>query len=254
MKEAVHADYLDHWKEATKDYTVATRRIAIVVGAEHASSIGAAIAYELVQSEYDVVTPTKAQLNVTYADEVRRFLHNYPADTLILANGTTHMDWIEDYPEREMERVVGDTLTGSMIATSEFVRATINNQYLKYIVYIGSMAHRGVLNASAPYCAAKAGLNHFARCMGWELTPKGYRVFVVHPSNTIGTPMTEETIRHIMRYRGLNRQDAEAYWASINLMPEWLHPEDIARTVRHLVSGSCDYQSGTAIELSGGQR
>jgi NAD(P)-dependent dehydrogenase (short-subunit alcohol dehydrogenase family) len=254
MKEAVHAGYLDQWKEITREYERAMPRNAIVVGAELLGSIGMAIADELLQSAYNVSTPSKAQLNVTHHDAMSGYLRFFPADTLILANGTTHMDWIEDYPVRRVEEVVLDSLVGSMIATSQFVDATLEDQHLKYIVYIGSMAYRSVLNASAPYCAAKAGLNHFARCMGWELTPKGYRVFVVHPSNTEGTPMSEETIQHIMRYRELDRQAAEAYWASINLMPEWLHPEDIARTVGHLVSGNCDYQSGTAIELSGGQR
>lgn len=255
MKEAVHGDYLSQMKRwhGGKLIPNPDERRSLVVGVDK-NNIGEAVAQRLLDDGHNVIHPPRRELDVTSVTECEDAFFRYEPDTLVLANGETHMDWIEDYPVEEMRNVVDDSLVGSMIATREFVRATINEPVHKHIVYIGSMAHRGVLNASAPYCAAKAGLNHFAHCMGWELTPKGYSVFVVHPSNTLGTPMTEKTIKLIQHYRGLGRDEAEAYWSSINLKDRWLRPEDVADTVSHLVSGRAPYQTGTAIELSGGQR
>jgi NAD(P)-dependent dehydrogenase (short-subunit alcohol dehydrogenase family) len=127
---------------------------------------------------------------------------------------------------------------------------------LKHIVYIGSMAYTKVLNASAPYCAAKAGLAHFSRCMAWELGPKGYRVFTVHPGNVVNTPMTEETIDGIARYREMEHdEDAEAYWASDEPSMGFLHRNDVAVWVEKLVcEPNLAHASGSQIELAGGMR
>jgi NAD(P)-dependent dehydrogenase (short-subunit alcohol dehydrogenase family) len=258
-KEAVHASYLESMKAEHGSKPVPpqyTQRRALVIGSNRFDgNIGSAIAEALTDEGFDVIDPPISELDATVASHTRDALRSFPGtDTLVLANGYTYMDWIEDYPPEEIFKVVNHSLIGSMVATHQFVRETIEDPYHKHIVYIGSMAAKGVLNASAPYCAAKAGLMHFCKCMGWELTPKGYSVFVVNPSNTEGTPMTERTIKLIMNYREMDREQAEAYWSSINLKNRWLQPEDIAETVCWLVSGKAGYMSGSAIDLSGGQR
>lgn len=252
VKEATHSRYLEDQLAKHGGKGLAYNRHALVIGAE-GKNIGSAIANELDTLGWSVEAPWRGDLDLTVppdldAQDWSQF------DTLVLANGYTHMDWIEDQPDDQVFRVLADSLLASMLATRRFVEATIDADYRKYILYIGSMAHRSVLNASAPYCAAKAGLHQYARCAGWELTPKGYRVFIIHPSNTKDTPMTEATIEGIMRVRGVDRDAAERYWASINLMPEWLTADAIARTAGEVLSGSHDYLSGTAIEMTGGQR
>jgi NAD(P)-dependent dehydrogenase (short-subunit alcohol dehydrogenase family) len=255
-KEAVHGSYLEQMKAEHGSKPMPKHRRALIIGSDRRGhNIGAAIAQRFEDDGFEVLDPPMDEVDVRFPGRIGGVCDSFPGiDTLVLANGYTYMDWIENYPADEARRVIECSLLGSIIATQEFVECTIDDPHHKHIVYIGSMAAKGVLNASAPYCAAKAGLQHFAKCMGWELTPKGYSVFVVNPSNTAGTPMTERTIQLIMRYRKLNRQEAEAYWASINLKNEWLLPPNIAATVRYLVSGAAAYQSGTAIDLSGGQR
>lgn len=256
-KEAVHGSYLEQMKAEHGSKPLPDRRKAVVVGSDRfAGNIGSAIAERFEDDGFEVLDPSMRELNVTVDHSLTKHLQegDRTPDTLVLCNGHTHMDWIEDYSPVEVWRVINHSLIGSIKATTEFVKETIEDPWHKHIVYIGSMAAKGVLNASAPYCAAKAGLQHFVKCMGWELTPKGYSVFVVNPSNTEGTPMTERTIRLIEQYRNMSRPEAEAYWASINLKDRWLAPVDIADTVAYLVSGRAAYQSGTAIDLSGGQR
>ena len=250
-KEEISKRYLEG---ARVDKPLAPQRSAVVIGAWPEGNIGHAIYKTLNEGGFVVRTPTKRDVDVRSAGSLETYFNSREVDTLILANGYTHLDWFEDYPTSEIYQVMSQTLTGSIVAAQKFVQATMFSPHRKYLVFVGSMAYRAVLTASAPYCAAKAGLAHLVQCLGWELTPKGYRVFGVHPSNVEGTPMTEETINGIMRYRGISRVDAENYWGAINLMPDWLHPEDVAEAVYNLVSGRADYQSGSNIELRGGQR
>lgn len=254
-KDQVSNDYLESMKDrhGGKQVPSTSDREALVVGARP-GNIGGSIAERLTDDDFGTVLMEDIEYGLDVNDPGSWDVELQNFDTLILANGETRLNWIDQQEFEVIQSVVDSTLTGTMKLVSEFVRATEHQGHHKHIVCIGSMAYRSVLNASAPYCAAKAGLNHFIRCMGWELTPRGYSSFIVHPSNTEGTPMTEETIQGIMSYRLISRKEAEAYWGAINLKEEWLQPSDIADTVSYLVSGRAAYQSGTAIELSGGQR
>jgi NAD(P)-dependent dehydrogenase (short-subunit alcohol dehydrogenase family) len=224
------------------------RRVYIAGG--QPGNIGGAIALELagrgvrsvVQSNYSV----GADL---WLAEFGKF------DTLILCNAETWLDWIEDQEDDKIDSVIDNSLTESIKATSHFVQATLENIGVrKHIVFIGSMAANAVLNGSAPYCAAKAGLQHFAKCVAWELAPKGYDVFCVEPSNTQDTPMTRATIEGLARYRGISRDEAREYWGAVLPRDEWLQKSDIGEVVADLVSGRWSYASGTNIRLAGGQR
>jgi NAD(P)-dependent dehydrogenase (short-subunit alcohol dehydrogenase family) len=256
-KSIISEDYLDTTKRLHRDKQPRDgARTALVIGVNKGQwNIGAGIASALRSAHFKVFEYDERSMDITDPDGLHVQLdHIHPVDTVVCCAGYTNLDWIEDQTTYDIAQTVNVNLVGPMILTNKFVNLTMHDDWLKYLVFIGSMAHRSVLNASAPYCASKAGLAHFIRCAGWELTPKGYRVFGVHPSNTEGTPMTEKTIDGIMNYRGITREEAEDYWGAINLMPRWLLPSDIGEVVNWLVSGHADFMSGSQIELPGGQR
>lgn len=255
-KESIANDYLNEQLHKYQDRRIrpANTRLATVLGSGSVNNIGRGITDHLVSrgiscEGHDVMGGFDASSEYDLRDS-----HMYNSDILVCSTGYSNMDWIENASEADIEQTMRSNLIAPIMATREFVRQTIDKPWLKYIVIIGSMAHRSVLNASSVYCASKAGVNMFARCAGWELTPKGYRVFVIHPSNTEGTPMTEQTIQGIERVRDVPRDEAEQYWGAINLMPRWLSSRDIGGVVYWLVSGEADFMSGSAIELAGGQR
>lgn len=259
MKEEVSASYLDVVKRNFGNLAqVPAKRSALVVGTDRAGSIGRAVVDEFVKDGFENVwAPPRRDFDVTRPGQMKKWLYDHELiDTLVLSHGVTHLSWFEDQLEEDICEQVEINLTGTMLAIKAFVDRTISHRHArKTIIVIGSMAYRNVLNGSAPYCASKAGVAHLIACLGWELTPKGFYVYGVHPSNVEGTPMAEDTIHGLMDYRNLDRESAEAYWGSLNLMPRWLQAVDVARTVR----GLCDernsaYQSGTNIELTGGQR
>lgn len=175
-------------------------------------------------------------------------------NALIMCHGVTHLDWIEEAPTEELLRVAAVNFWGTVNISQAFVRETIGSQVRKTIVSIGSMAYKAILNGSAAYCGSKAGAAHYMRCLAWELAPKGYDVFVIHPSNVDGTPMSEETIQGLMRYRSLSRAEAEAYWGDSYLRERGLSRNEIADLAVFLLSGNAPHLSGAQLELSGGQR
>jgi NAD(P)-dependent dehydrogenase (short-subunit alcohol dehydrogenase family) len=248
-KEAISSSYLE---ETKKTYLCDNEHPyeAFVVGSDRQYNIGAMISKRLRENLWKVTEFDKTNWNFPFSlGEDCKHL-----STIVLCNGYTHLDWIEDQPDKEIIESVFVNLSVSMLAAKHFVQNTISNPWPKYIVFIGSMAYRSVLNGSAPYCAAKAGLAHFARCIAYELAPKNYNVFCVHPSNTEGTPMTEKTIQELQRYRDLTREQAEQYWGHGLPRLNWLQSYDIGEIVSFLVSGKADYMSGGNIDLTGGQR
>ena len=247
-KEQISSSYLEETKSKYLVFDDPTLD-AFVVGSDRQNNIGAKIALHLKQKRWIV-----GEFDKYNWDPHALELDGKRLSTIVLANGYTHLDWIENQSDEEIIESISSNLTTSILAASHFVRHTINNPWPKYIVFIGSMAYRSVLNGSAPYCAAKAGLAHFARCIAYELAPKNYNVFCIHPSNTEGTPMTEKTIVELERYRNLNREQAEQYWGHGLPRSKWLQTTDIADLVGFLVSGRGDYLSGGNIDLTGGQR
>jgi len=175
-------------------------------------------------------------------------------DTLIMCHGVSHLDWFEDAPEDKVKEIIDVNLFGTYRMAAAFVRQTIDSDVRKRIIIIGSMAHRMVLNGSAAYCASKAGLAMLVRCMAWELAPKGYDVYCIHPSNTLGTPMSFETMEGLMRYRGLSMEEAHSYWNDSAIRKQSLTTQEIADLVHYLLYSKTGYLSGTQLELTGGQR
>lgn len=175
-------------------------------------------------------------------------------DALICCHGVMDLNWFENADARKVRQIFDVNLTGSYLIAQEFVRATINSANRKKIVFMGSMAYTKVLNGSAAYCASKAGLAMLTRCLAWELAPKGYDVYCVHPSNVENAPMSEQTIQELMRFRNLNRAQAEAYWSDSVIRDHQLTKEEISWTVQMLLRGEAGFMSGSNIELAGGAR
>jgi|HubBroStandDraft_5_1064220.scaffolds.fasta_scaffold123401_2 NAD(P)-dependent dehydrogenase (short-subunit alcohol dehydrogenase family) len=244
-KDKVQASYMrelkkEHgWKQAPSASAI---HLAIS-GASRAGSIGQAIKESfrdnIIEFPEDVV------------DSSFDF-HEYTG--LIMCHGYTYMDWIEEMPDEETERILAVNLFGSIRMIKQFVNDTLHLPYRKKIIAIGSMAYNKVLNGSAAYCASKAGLNHFIKCAAWELTPKGYDIYIIHPSNVMDAPMSADTIKHLMRYRGLDEKEATAYWAANNPRSSFLTKEEIVQLVEFLIYNDTDYLTGSPIELAGGQR
>jgi NAD(P)-dependent dehydrogenase (short-subunit alcohol dehydrogenase family) len=219
-------------------------RLIAITGAGREGSIGEAIA-EKFQEKY--VQTFDENVIVDHID-----FRSYT--DLVMCHGYTYMDWLEEVPDEETEKIIDVNLYGSIRMIKQFVIDTIDAPYRKKIISIGSMAYNHVLNGSAAYCASKAGLNHYIRCAAWELAPKGFDVYCVNPSNVLDAPMTRDTINHLMNYRQITLEEATEYWSSNNPREVFLTKAEIVDTVQHLLFIDKGYMSGNPIDLAGGQR
>lgn len=223
---------------------------AIVIGALKHGSIGKAIANSLESMEKceDIWCPDMDVRDCSNHDLFTRF------NVLVLSHGVTFLGWFEEVRPEKFHEIIDVNLFGTANIIQQFVQKTIGCDERKRIIIIGSMAHRSVLNGSAVYCASKAGVAMLSRCLAWELAPKGFDVFCIHPSNTEGTPMTEETIAGLERYRGLSRGQAESYWNDSPIRSHILQTDDIAGVVKFLLTPGAEWLAGAQLEMGGGQR
>lgn len=249
MKDTVHRDYLKAL-EAKQNLPELPwgERTVLVIGSNGKNNVGAAVSKAASMVGANVIEADKFDCKLRNLTE----LVNKATDLVICCAGV-HMNWIENAPLSAIEEVIWDSLTAPIQYTAIFAQAKMHAPHRKHIVFIGSMAHRKVLNASSSYCAAKAGLAHFAQCMAWELTPKGFTIGIVHPGNIEGTPMTEDTIQGISEYRNLDMDAAREYWGSVRLTDRWLNVDDVAWEVMNNLMRSPHY-SGAQVELGGGMR
>lgn len=74
-------------------------------------------------------------------------------------------------------------LEAPMQLTSAFLRATQNWTGVRRVLNISSGLGRRAMASQAGYCAAKAGMDHFTRCLALEeaLTPNGAKVCSLAP-------------------------------------------------------------------------
>lgn len=181
-------------------------------------------------------------------------VHMYDFDTLIMCHGITVLNWIEEQEYEDIDTMIEVNLTSHIKTISDFAVKEMDTDYRKTIVVIGSMAASSVLNGSSPYCAAKAGLQHFIKCVAYELAPKGFDVYIVNPSNVANAPMSVSTVEQLARYREIEISQAWEYWAANHPRNEFLSKKEIAVLVKDLVYGKFPYLSGTPLNLAGGQR
>jgi NAD(P)-dependent dehydrogenase (short-subunit alcohol dehydrogenase family) len=244
-KEKIHNTYMEEMKKkhGWKKHAPRQDRMIAITGSVKKDSIGETIRLHFMP------------YIITFDEDVISDKFDFNGFTeLIMCHGYTYMNWLEDMSNKETKKIIDVNLFGSIRVIKQFVKDTINIPYRKRIISIGSMAYNHVLNGSAAYCASKAGLNHFIKCAAWELAPKGFDVYIIHPSNVSNTPMTNDTIKHLMRYRKLNEIQARAYWASNNPRELFLTKKEIVQHIEYILLNDCSYLSGTPIELAGGQR
>jgi len=111
------------------------------------------------------------------------------------------------------------------------------------IVFISSVHAEMPFARSAPYNAAKAGLNHLMRTIAAELSPYRVNVNAIEPG-WIDTPNE----RAVFSAEALEREGRKLPWGRLG------SPEDIGRAAVFLVSDAADYITGTVLPVDGGFR
>jgi benzil reductase ((S)-benzoin forming) len=171
---------------------------------------------------------------------------NFASATLINNAVIARIGPLSDADADDLSRALRVGLEAPMQLTSAFLRATQKWSGAKKVLNISSGLGRRAMAAQAGYCAAKAGMDHFTRCVALDeaLKPNGAKVCSLAPG-VIDTDMQIQ----------LRSADATAFAdrAAFIRMKEsgaLASPEQAARSVLDFLSRS-DFGSEPVADVRG---
>jgi benzil reductase ((S)-benzoin forming) len=90
---------------------------------------------------------------------------------------------LEDIPADQLAETMRVDLEAPLLLTAAFLRATAGWSVPRRVLNISSGLGRRAMAAQAAYCAAKAGMDHFSRCVALEQArlPNGARICSLAP-------------------------------------------------------------------------
>lgn len=149
--------------------------------------------------------------------------------------------WVPDMPLEMWSRTILVNLTGTFLASREFVKRLLDAGHTGRIVNIVSQAaFRGSTSGHAPYDASKGGIVSFTVALAREVASQGIGVNAVAPG-MIKTEMVAKVLA----------KNKEKY---LNRIP--LHriaePKDVADVVTFLASERSGYMTGATVDVTGG--
>lgn len=226
---------------------MANRPIAVVTGSS--SGLGASIASCLRDRDYRVL-----DYDITLGKDVLcpEAAGEFPArvDVLVNCAGVNCIDWLEDVPEEDWDRVMDVNVKGIFKMTQHLLPALRRTKGT--VVNIVSNAAHMPMRCSAAYNASKGAALILTKQMARELAADNITVFSVSPNKLGGTGMSDDIDRQVMETRGWSREEAQKYQLAGLLTgeetPVYLCAEFIAFLLstksRHRFLTGCDIPYG----------
>lgn len=148
-----------------------------------------------------------------------------------------------DYPADDFDKVIDATLKPGFHLGRAVAKHMVEKEIRGSLLFISSVHAEMPFARSAPYNAAKAGLNHLMQTLAIELSGHGINVNAIEPG-WIDTPnerreFSEET---------LQAEGKNLPWGRLGT------PLDIGRAAAFLVSDAADYITGSVLAVDGGFR
>ena len=154
--------------------------------------------------------------------------HSFTSATLINNAGVIpRIGPLSEADADDLSHALRVGLEAPMQLTSAFLRATKNWNGIRKVLNISSGLGRRAMASQAGYCAAKAGMDHFTRCVALEeaLKPNGARVCSLAPG-VIDTAMQEQ-----LRSAGSVAFPDQSSFLNLKTSGSLASPEDAAQRV-----------------------
>ena len=216
-------------------------RKALITGGSR--GIGKAISEKFASEGYEVVCPTRHELNLSSPDSINTYIamhKNEYFDVIVNNAGINDINLIEDITDEEIESMIDINLKAPIKLLRGFVGEMKKNKYGR-IVNIGSIWAVVSKSGRCVYAATKNGIHGVTNTLAVELAADNILVNTVCP----GFTLTELT----------RKNNTEEQIASIsetipaNRMAE---PKEIAEVVYFLCSENNTYLTGQKITVDGG--
>jgi len=208
-----------------------------VIGIDHAASPDLGPMFHTVQA--DLSDPDGISEAVAAAITVDPDL-----DGLVNCAGIYPVTPLLDMTAAEWDAVLAINLRAPFLMTGEIARHWRRKSTPGAIVNVASTAAFLARPGVAHYAASKAGLIQLTRVMAIELAPLGIRVNAVAP----GLIATERVMAHAAG------DGAAEHGAKLARIPARRAgtPDEVARSIRWLLSGDAAYATGSVLTLDGG--
>ncbi|WP_428379056.1 SDR family NAD(P)-dependent oxidoreductase [Olsenella sp. Marseille-QA0557] len=214
---------------------------ALVTGGSR--GIGRATAKIFRDNGYEVITPTRNELDLSSKSSIEAYISAHkdePLDTLVNNAGINDLAFIEDANDAVIERMFEVDLMGPIRLLRGFI-PSLRKSDIGRIVNIGSIWAAVSKPGRGLYSAAKRGLHGITNALACEVAEDGVLVNTICP----GFTATELTIQ--------NNTPAEIKELE-RLIPlgRMADPEEIAKAVYYFGSKENTYITGQKILVDGG--
>lgn len=210
-------------------------KLAVVTGSE--SGLGRAIATALEMRGYMV-----HRYDIRLGRDVRKPVAEALApdiDVLVNCAGINRLDWMPDVKEEDWDDVMDVNVKGMFMMTQACLKAL--RRAKGTVLNIVSNAAHNPMRCSAAYNASKGAALILTRQMARELAPD-ITVFSVSPNKLVGTGMSDDIERQVMRTRGWTAAQAREYQKSALLCGEETPVEAVAEFVAFLLQDKAHHK------------
>jgi NAD(P)-dependent dehydrogenase (short-subunit alcohol dehydrogenase family) len=150
----------------------------------------------------------------------------------------------------QYERTLAVVLRGVVLGTKHAAAAMLR-QGSGSIVNTGSIAGSRAGYGPYDYCAAKAAVIHFTRCVAMELGEKGVRANSISPGGIV-TPIFAKALNLPPEEVGQTFAPLESALAKWHPIPRAGRPDDIAAAALFLASDAASFVNGHDLVVDGG--
>jgi NAD(P)-dependent dehydrogenase (short-subunit alcohol dehydrogenase family) len=156
-----------------------------------------------------------------------------------------------DGPDDRFAEIVETNLFGTYWCVRAAVRHLAPGPEARHVVVIASILARIAVPGYTAYSASKAGLLGLVRSFSAELAPEHVLVNAICPG-WVDTAMAEQGVQALVEATGMTREEAVAEVLKPVPLGRMGRPDEIAGTVRWLLSADAGFVTGQAIDVNGG--
>lgn len=215
-------------------------RSVLITGASR--GIGQAIAERYASSGFHVLTPTRAEVDLSSPDSVHRWLDRFDASVDVLVNnaGENKPAALEEIALEDWQRILSTNLTAAFLLMQHFAPRMAARGWGR-IVNVSSCYSFLARPGRAAYSASKGALNAITRTAALEYGRRNVLVNAIAP----GFVETAMTLRN-------NAPDVVAQIAAQTALRRLAQPAEIAESAFFLGSDANTYITGQLLVVDGG--
>ncbi len=217
------------------------KRRAFVTGASR--GIGLSIVESFNRGEFEVIAPTRKELDLSSPDSVQNYLRRNEGleiDTLVNNAGENKVNMLEKIPLEDWQRILTTNLTSAFLLIQALAPRMAKKNWGRIVNVSSCYSFLGRAGRGA-YSASKSGLSGLTRTAAIEFGSSNVLVNAVCPG-FVETDMTRQN-NNEAQLRTLCQQ---------TVLGRLARPEEIAELVFYLGSEQNSYLTGQSVVIDGG--